>query len=108
MHGPEQGPDHLQQIAVADGELLGDAEVVEPGHGDEGAYPGVGPGLVAQGQADDGDQDDVEAGDEARLGGRGVEQPHLLQGGGGEEHGAGDEAPGQQQAVITGRLGRLA
>ena len=101
VNGPEQGADHLQQIAVAYGELFGDAEVVEPGHGDEGAYPGVGPGLVAQCQADNGHQYDVETRDEARLGGRGVEQPHLLQGGGAEQHAPGDQAPDQQQAAIA-------
>ncbi|MOA13217.1 hypothetical protein D3C78_1332560 [compost metagenome] len=101
VNGPEQGADHLQQITVAYGELLGHAEVVEPGHGDEGTNPGVGPCLVAQGQADDGHQYDVETRDEARLGGRGVEQPHLLQGGGAEQHAPGDQAPDQQQAAIA-------
>jgi hypothetical protein len=41
---------------------------------------------------------------EARLGGRGVEQSHLLQGGGTEQHCAGEQAAGQQQPVIAGRL----
>ncbi|MNH16703.1 hypothetical protein D3C79_763520 [compost metagenome] len=104
MDGPEQGAGDLQQIPVTHAEVFGHAEVVEPGHGDEGADPGVGPGLVAQGQADDGHQYDVEAGDEARLGGRGVEQSHLLQGGGTEQHSAGEQAADQQQPVIAGRL----
>lgn len=66
---------------------------------------GVGPGLVAQARPMTG-PDDVETGDEARLGGRGVEQSTCCREAA-EKHGAGDE-PGQQQAVITGRLGRLA
>ena len=101
VNGPEQGADHLQQVAVAYGEILGDAEVIEAGHGDEGANPGVGPCLVAQDQPQHGHQYDVEPSDEARLGRRGVEQPHLLQGGGGEEHCAGDETPDQQQARVV-------
>ncbi len=67
----------------------------------------LGPRLVAQGEPDHRHQYDVETGDETRLGCRGVEQPHLLQRGGAEQHGTGDEAAGQQQTPITGLCGRL-
>ena len=107
MHSPEQGTDYLQQIAKADGELVGDAQHIETGQRDDGADPGIEAALVAQQQPQYRHQNDVEPGDETGLGGSGIEQPHLLQGGGTEQHQPGQHTTDQQLAMVARDGNRL-
>ena len=52
-------------------------------------------------------QNDVEPGDETGLGGGGIEQPHLLQGGGTEQHQPGQHTTDQQLAMVARDGNRL-
>jgi hypothetical protein len=97
-HGPEHRPDQFQQIPESDGEVFIDAEQVHADGRHQCPAPGARVGALAPQQPHDGDDHHIQAGDESRFSGGGVDQPHLLEGGAGE-----DGQPGQA-AVKSRRL----
>ena len=90
--GPEYRPDQFQQIPKGDGEVFVDAEQVHTGGRHQCAAPGSRIGALAPQQPHDGDDYHIKAGDESRFTGSGVDEPHLLQGGAGEDGHSGQAA----------------
>lgn len=94
MEGPEEGADEFERVAEAEvvcsacGEEEG-ADACE-GDGEDGQPVGF---FAPEEEQGDGDEDDVEAGDEACVAGGGVDQPGLLEGAAKEEEEAGNEHP---------------
>ena len=105
MYGEDGGAGKGQRVALAQGEVLLDAQQVQAHQGDEHADPGHGRAAALEEDAVDGHQDDVEGGDEAALAGGDVEQRGLLQNAGRRQHHAAEDAAFQQHLVVQGENG---
>jgi hypothetical protein len=86
--------DQHQAVAWGQGEAALGAQEEEPDRCQQGSHPRVPPRpLTPEEGQEQGDQDDVEAGDEAGLAGGGEGQPGLLESGAGEEDKPRQRAP---------------
>ena len=90
VRSPDDGAGEHEQIAGVDVEASGNAEEMKARGGDDGADPGGGGGAVADEDAQDGDEDDVKAGDEAGVACGGVDEADLLKGRAEEEDQSGE------------------
>jgi ankyrin repeat protein len=104
--GPEQGADEFQQVALADGEILADAQQIQPGQGQTAAQPDRPGNSAFHQQAGQRYQHNVQAGNERRLAGGGVQDADLLQGCGGKQDQAGGHAGGQHGQATGWRRDR--
>lgn len=76
--GESQGAQQHQQVALLELEGAAHTQQIQAEHGDDHADPELHAHFFVEKQAQNGDDDDVHGGDEARLAHGGVTAPILL------------------------------
>lgn len=104
--GPEEGSDKYEKVAGGDDEAGLDREDVQSYEGEDCACPDSGAGFFPQEGSDDGDEDDVQGGDEAGVACGGGDESDLLEGRAGKEDEAGAAGPQDAGASGEGSDGR--
>ena len=98
--GESQGTQQHQQVALLELQRAAHAQQVQAKNGDDHADPELHAHFFVEKQAQDGDNDDVHGGDEARLAHGGVLHPHLLQAGGHAQGKAAAQAADEQCLAV--------
>ncbi len=102
MTGPQEGSQKDQQIPPGHAQSPGQAQKVEPRHGQNRTQPGLGPGSLLPQQARQGHDDDIQPGDKSGFPGGGVNDPCLLQRRSCEQDQTGGQPP-LENALRSGR-----